>query len=262
MTDSLKQLSPERLPPDLRAALSHKLTALGDDELLLAHRNSEWTGHAPILEEDIALANLAQDELGHAGLWYGLLQELSGDNPDRLVYFRSAPQYRNAQLLELPRGDWALTMLRQYLFDAYEHVYLAALGDSRYTPLTDVTDKMRKEELFHLRHSHTWVERLGLGTPESNRRLQTALGTLWPHAQQLFIPLPDEHVLVEAGILPELRSLKPAWLRHVSLHLQECKLTLPQERGGVTSRAEHTPHLVQLLENLQGVARLEPGGNW
>ena len=116
----------------IQQILTQKLLALADDELILAHRNSEWIGHGPILEEDIALANIAQDELGHANLWYELHQTLTGDEPDDLAFFREADQFRNVQLVELPRGDWAFTMLRQYLFDAYELLLLDQLRHSRY----------------------------------------------------------------------------------------------------------------------------------
>ena len=244
-------------------ALIHKLTALADDEMVLAHRNSEWTGHAPILEEDIALANLAQDELGHATLWYGLRQELDGSDPDEMVYFRTAEAYRNAQMLELPKGDWAFTMLRQYLFDAYEYINLARLSESTYIPITETVAKIRKEEMFHLRHSHAWVERLGLGTSESKRRMQSALETLWPYTKQLFEPSPDEKLLVREGIVPDLAEVEAAWLEHVTPHLKNSGLNIPiNDKSRVTSRAAHTEHLGALLEDLQQVARLEPEGTW
>ena len=133
----------------LKNALVARLTAMADDELILSHRNAEWTGHAPLLEEDIALANLAQDELGHATTIYGLVEELTGESPDKLAFFRDAEAFRNVQLVELPKGDWAFTMLRQYLFDVYEHVLYEALLKSSYQPLADVVTKFRGEELYH-----------------------------------------------------------------------------------------------------------------
>lgn len=247
----------------VKDALIHKLTALADDELVLAHRNSEWTGHAPILEEDIALANLAQDELGHAGLWYNLLQDLDGSDPENMAFFREAAAWRNAQLLELPKGDWAFTMLRQYLFDAYEQVLLARLELSPYRPLADIAAKMRKEERFHLQHTHSWVERLGLGTTESHGRMQRALDELWPYAQQLFISLPDEDILVQESIIPALEELKENWLEQITPHLQTSNLTLPaNSTSPVNSRTEHSEHLPKLLSEMQEVARLEPQGVW
>jgi ring-1,2-phenylacetyl-CoA epoxidase subunit PaaC len=249
--------------PQVKEALVHRLIALADDELLLAHRDSEWTGHAPIIEEDIALANLAQDELGHATLWYGLAEDLGAGNPDKLVYFRGAPEWRNAQILELPKGDWAFTMLRQYLFDAYEHLHLAELTRSSYQPLAEAAQKVRKEEQFHLQHSRTWARRLGLGSEESQQRMQTALDQLWPYAQQLFMPLPDEAVLVAEGIVPEVRGLKDEWLERVREHLEASGLTIPESSSPpATSRTEHSEHLAQLLGELQEVAHYEPEGVW
>lgn len=255
------------MKPELNESLIRKLTALADDELILSHRNSEWTGHAPILEEDIALANIAQDELGHAGLWFELRKALDGSDPDRLVFFRDAPEYRNVQLVELPRGDWAFTMLRQYLFDAYEHVLLEQLTKSTYTPVRETAQKIRKEERFHLQHTHLWVERLGQGTAESNRRLQGALDELWPYAQQLFEALPGEDLLVHEGMTPDPQRVKRAWLELVLPHLAQAEVQVPvqvpaHETRPAHSREEHTEHLSVLLDEMQEVARLEPEAVW
>ncbi len=178
------------LDPCLKEALIAKLTALADDEVVLAQRLSEWVAHAPILEEDIAIANLAQDELGHAKLYLELRQELDGSDPDELVFFRDPLEYQNAILVELPKGDWAFTMVRQYLFDLYENLWLEEARRSAYSPLAEVAERVLKEERFHLRHSALWVERLGLGTEESHARAQKALETLFPYAKQLFAPCP------------------------------------------------------------------------
>ena len=250
------------LSPELRTALIHKLTALADDELILAHRNSEWTGHAPILEEDIALANIAQDELGHASLWYDLRTQLDGSNPDELTFFRDANAYRNAPLLELPRGDWAFTMTRQYLFDQYEYVYLNALTQSTYQPVADVAMKILKEERFHLQHTQVWVKRLALGTTESTRRMQHALNDLWAYAQQLFTPLQHETTLINASIVPDLPQVHQQWLTYVTNHLTTCQLTPPDTTPPNETRYTHTPHLTDLLNTMQSVARNDPQGNW
>ena len=247
---------------EVKTALIRKLTALADDELILAHRNSEWTGHAPILEEDIALANIAQDELGHATLWYGLLEPLDGRDADTFVYTRGPGEWRNAQFVELPKGDWAFTMLRQYLFDMYEQLYLRRLVESSYEPLVEVVQKMLREERFHVQHTHAWVKRLGLGTEESSTRMQRALNELWHYAQQLFIPLEDESELVEEGIFPNLEEVKEVWLAHMKQHLYAADLFIPDEGTPPTSRDSHTQHLSQLVGELQEVARLEPEGTW
>jgi ring-1,2-phenylacetyl-CoA epoxidase subunit PaaC len=249
--------------PELKDALIHKLLALADDELILAHRNSEWTGHAPILEEDIAFSNIAQDELGHAIIWYSLLCDLTGEDADELVFFRQAADFRNAQIVELPKGDWAFTMLRQYLFDAAEMVLLTRLLSSHYQPLAEAAAKMRNEEIYHYRHTTTWIKRLGLGTEESHRRTQVALDQLWPLAGQLFQPLPDESLLVEADFVPDPDGLHQAWLEVVQPFLVAAHLLAPPNSvPAVSGRDQHTDHLTTLLAEMQAVARFDPQAEW
>lgn len=240
-------------------ALIRKLTALADDEIVLAHRDGEWTGHAPILEEDIALANIAQDELGHATLYLGLRSALDGSDPERLAMFRGVGEYTNARLTELPRGDWALTMLRQFLYDAYEALWLEAAQTSTYAPLAEVAHKAVREEKFHLQHTALWVERLALGTPESLRRTQSALDVLWPHAAQLFQPTEGEDELAAAGLLPDLAAVRARWDALMTRHLQDkCGLRVPAAAHPGPARDHHTEHLAPLLAEMQGVARQHP----
>ena len=246
----------------LTATLAAKLLAMADDELILGHRLSEWTGHAPILEEDIAFANIAQDEIGHAVIWYTIRQELVNESPDQLAFFRDAADYQNAQLVELPKGDWAFSMLRQYLFDTFEMLNLTQLQQSSYQPISEAAAKMRPEELYHYRHTHAWMKRLGLGTDESNQRSQDALEQLWPYMAQLFAPLPNEALLVEVGFVPDLDELYQAWSHLVFPFLKEIGLFLPTSSHPTPSRSEHTPHLQILLTDMQEVARLEPEATW
>lgn len=248
---------------ELQGALIRRLTALADDELILAHRDGEWTGHAPILEEDIAIANIAQDELGHAVLLYGLRAELDDADPDRLAFFRDAQAFACAPLVELPRGDWAFTMVRQYLFDAYEGVMLDELAESRHPPLAAAAATMRREERFHLRHSALWVERLGLGTEESAGRARRALDTLWPYALGLFAPLDGDALLAAEGVFPDLNGLQESWLERVTAHLDASALPPPAapSRLGV-GRGRHTEHLSRLLSEMQSVARGDPQAAW
>jgi ring-1,2-phenylacetyl-CoA epoxidase subunit PaaC len=251
------------MTPERRNALAAKLLALADDELILGHRHSEWAGHGPILEEDIAFANLALDEMGHATLWYEAYQELTGEEPNKIVFFRDAAGFRNVQMVELPNGDWAFSMLRQYLFDTAEMVQLSRLVESSYEPIAAAAAKIRLEELYHLRHTSQWVKRLGLGTEESNGRMQRALNELWPYAQQLFVPLPDESLLIEAGMVRETAELYQQWLPTVRDHLTNAGLTIPHaDRPSTTSRTEHTSHLTALLAEMQMVARLDPQAKW
>lgn len=250
--------------PVVTAALAERLLAMADDELILAHRNSEWAGHAPILEEDIAFSNIALDEMGHAAIWYGLRQELTGDDPDRLVFFRHAGEYRNVQMVELPKGDWAFSMLRQYLFDAAEKVALSHLRASSHQPLAGAAAKIQIEEIYHLRHTGLWLKRLGLGTEDSHGRLQAALDTLWPYARQLFVPLPGDAALVRAGIIPDAALLWREWEDMVRPFLIECDLAIPEDalpRRDI-SRTEHTESLMALLAEMQAVARTDPTAEW
>jgi ring-1,2-phenylacetyl-CoA epoxidase subunit PaaC len=245
------------LTPTQTEILIRKLTALADDEIILAHRDAEWTGHAPILEEDIALANIAQDELGHAGMYLELRRALDGSDADRLAYFRDADEYRCVRLVELPKGDWAFTMLRQFLFDACEALWLSAAQSSSYAPLAEVAAKAVREEKFHLQHTALWVERLALGTDESRRRTQNALNELWPYVAQLFQPMPGEADLVVARIVPELEKVHASWESFVLPHLTEkCGLSLPDLFDAPQSgRDTHTDHLAPLLAEMQSVAR-------
>ncbi|MFO7663080.1 MAG: 1,2-phenylacetyl-CoA epoxidase subunit PaaC [Chloroflexota bacterium] len=250
--------------PALQTALAERLLAMADDELILAHRNSEWVGHGPILEEDIAFSNIALDEMGHASIWYGLRQQLTGDDPDRLIFFRHAGAYRNVQMIELPKGDWAFSMLRQYLFDAAERVTLAHLVASSYQPVAEAAAKIKTEEIYHLRHTGMWLQRLGLGTDESHDRTQAALDTLWPYARQLFVPLPGDGLLVQDEIIPDAEMLQREWEDMVRPFLDECNFTVPDDalpRRDIP-RTEHTEHLMDLLAEMQAVARLDPAAEW
>jgi ring-1,2-phenylacetyl-CoA epoxidase subunit PaaC len=245
-------------------ALREFLTALADDELLLGHRNSEWTGHAPILEEDIAFSNLAQDELGHALAWYTLAHALGASDPDHAVFFRDAPDFRNATLVELPRGDWAFTVVRQYLFDAAEQVRYAALAESAHRPIADTVAKLRREERYQ--HSRGWAQRLGDATEESHRRMQDALKLAWPHALGLFEPTIVEEVLVEVGVKPAEIALREQWLAQVVPVLEAATLVIPtpaNDSTGLGGRfGRHTAHLAELLNEMQKVARMEPEAIW
>jgi ring-1,2-phenylacetyl-CoA epoxidase subunit PaaC len=249
------------------AALAQYLIALADDELVLGHRNSEWAGHAPILEEDIAFANIALDEIGHSRLWYELAADLVGADrerfPDQQVYFRTASDFRCLQFVELPKGDWAFSMLRQYLFDVFEEKRLKATLESSHKPLASIAKKIGTEEMYHLRHTRAWVTRLGQGTDESNRRMQKALDELWPYAQGLGAPLPGELELLGESIVPGTSSLFDIWATEVSAFLKEAGLQAPQADNDVESdRAVHSEFFDVMIKDLQEVAQLDPEAKW
>lgn len=251
---------------ELRSALAGYLLGLADDELILAHRDSEWTGHAPIIEEDIAFSNIALDEMGHAQIWYRLHAELVDEDPDSypdwLVFQREAPFFRNVRLVELPNGDWARTILRQYLFDALETERLPGLEGSDFAPLAQAATKVAAEELYHLRHSEAWLRRLGRGTEESHRRMQRALDDLWGPAQQLSQAGEKEERLIDAKLVPAAASVRDRWLERVLPALEEAGLAPPDEEGRLRTRREHSEDLLSILSELQQVARALPGADW
>lgn len=253
------------LDPELEVSLHDYLLCMADDELILGHRDSEWCGHAPILEEDIAFANIALDEIGHAAIWYSLAAEIAGEDPDEYpdqkIFFRDPGEFRNCQFVEQPKGDWAFSMLRQYLFDQAEKVWLVALRRSAYPPLAEAAAKINTEEIYHLRHTQAWIKRLGLGTRESHRRLQEALNKLWPFASQLFVRVPED-ALVQAGLVPAEESLRKEWESLVVPYLEICDLVIPEAEQFMSPRDQHTDHLKTLVIEMQSVARLEPGGKW
>jgi len=259
-------LEVSQLHPRLRAALDSKLLRLADDEFILGHRNSELTGHGPILEEDIAFANLALDELGHGILWYRIVAQLRGKDletyPDKLVYQRAAAEFHNADVVALPHTDWAFSMLRQFLFDAYESIHVPAFSTSTFPPIAEAAAKIKQEEVYHLYHTRTWVKRLGLGTDESQRRMQTALDQLWLPVQQLFAPGPDEALLVEAGITPDLRTIHGKWSETVVPFLESCSLVVPKSAVLDVRQPADRARMTALIDELQEVSRFAPGAVW
>lgn len=258
-----------------RAALAELLLALADDEFVTGYANSEWTGIAPILEEDIAFSSLAQDELGHARLFYELLAELRGGavSPDEIAYDRPPEGFRNAQLAERPRGDWAYSVSRQFLYDTADYVRLECLLGSRYTPLAQAAASVIREERYHLLHAHTWLARLAAGDTARERQ-HAAFTALWPDALGLFEPLPGEAALVESGIQPApAAALCQRWLEQIEPMLRQLGLPWPFAQraagwepllaphyGGRAGR--HSREFAQLYDTITSVRRLEPGAQW
>jgi len=245
------------------------LLRLGDDRLVLGHRLSEWCGHAPILEEDIALANVALDLLGQATLFLHRAGEVEGKgrDEDALAYFREAVEFRNCLLVEQPNGDFAFTMARQFLFDVYAVVTLDALSRSTDAELAAIAAKSLKEAKYHVRHSGEWMLKLGDGTDESHRRVQRALDELWRFTPELFVADGVAARLAALGVAPDLPALRPRWETLVREVVERATLTLPHEsshsphlRGGRAGM--HTEHLGHLLAELQIVARSHPGASW
>lgn len=239
---------------------------LGDTCLVLAQRLGEWCGHAPALEEDIALANIALDVLGHARALLTRAGELegAGRDEDHLAYLRDASEFRNLLLVELPNGDFGQTLLRQLFYDAYAVELWAALAGSTDSGLAGVAGKAAKESAYHLRHSTSWVVRLGDGTEESHARMLQALEALWPYAGEAFLDDDADRAAADAGVAPLPSTLEPAWRARVGRALEEATLPVPPDpwwqRGGRAGR--HTEHLGYLLAELQVVRRAHPGASW
>jgi ring-1,2-phenylacetyl-CoA epoxidase subunit PaaC len=242
------------------------LLRLGDDRLVLGHRLSEWCGHGPILEEDIAVANFALDLIGAANMFLGLAGQVEGKgrDADALAFFRDNTRFRNALLVELPRGDFGFTMLRQFLFDAFSVVQLDALASCGHAELAAIAAKSLKEDKYHLRHSSEWVVRLGDGTEESHRRVQDALNTLWRFTGELFERDAIDTAVEAHGVVFDHDAAKARWDAIVHDVLKRATLEVPPVKlmasGG--RRGRHTEHLGHLLSVMQSVARAHPGATW
>jgi ring-1,2-phenylacetyl-CoA epoxidase subunit PaaC len=233
---------------------------------VLGHRLSEWCGHAPMLEEDIALANIALDLIGQARPLYAYAAELEGEgrNEDKLAYLRDASQYRNVLLVEQPNGDFAVTIVRQFLYAAFMAPFWRLLAGSRDATFAAIAAKAEKEAAYHLRHSAEWLIRLGDGTPESHARAQAALDELWMYTGELFEADAIERGLIERGVALDPQTLRPEWDETVDRVLGEATLKRPpdgwMQTGGRTGR--HSEHLGFILADMQFLQRAYPGATW
>lgn len=245
---------------------SNYLLRLGDDRLILGHRMSEWCGHGPILEEDIALANIALDLIGQANLMLEVAakEEGQGRSADALAYFREGVEFRNALIMELPRGDFAFTTARQFLVSVFEVLHLERLQASKHRDLAGIAAKAFKETRYHARHSADWMLKLGDGTLESHQRVQAAIDELWRFTGELFESDEVERPLVADGVAVDRAMLREPWREEVTRILKAATLTVPDDgfmqRGGREGR--HTEHLGHLLAEMQIVARSFPGADW
>jgi ring-1,2-phenylacetyl-CoA epoxidase subunit PaaC len=220
--------------PDPRVTL---LLALADDELILGHRHTEWTGWAPYLEEDLAFSSIGQDEIGHARLLYELTEPLTGRDPDALAFGRAPADYRNAILCERPNGEWGYTMARQWLYDEADDVRLAVLEASSFADLASAVRTIRLEERYHLEHAREWFGRLAGGSVEARQRFAHGLEAALPEAMALFEALPDEDAVLADGVLPRSHEdLLAEWLERVGRDLEQASLdwvlTAHQKAGG------------------------------
>lgn len=247
-------------------SLFEYLIRLGDDSLILGHRMSEWCGHGPILEEDIAMTNISLDLIGQATnlLKYAGEVEGKGRDEDELAFLRFDRDYKNVLLVEQPNGDFGMTMMRQFLFDAYRKPLFEALVNSSDEQLSAIAVKSLKETKYHLKHSAEWVIRLGDGTEESKQRVQESLDTIWRYTDELFFTDDIEKELLENGMSADLEEIKVAWMETVNQVLSEATLNIPdhgwQHDGG--RRGMHSEHLGYILTELQYMQRAYPGMEW
>lgn len=290
--------TPQAIPPTLRQPLARLLLSLADDEFILGYWDSEWTGVAPILEEDVACSSIAQDEIGHARLFYEETAAIIGTTADQLAYGRQPAEYRQAQLVERNRGNWAFTIARQYLYDTADNVRLKSLKDSAYLPLAQNVSKIQREEVYHLMHTATWLDRLAstyvtgdtaadnnTSNDTAHTLLTAALDSLWPDAIGLFEPFEDEELLLEAGILSRSsKQLEQEWLESIEATFDRARLPFPfievapasniiqqaisyvyqptiQPRYG-GRQGQHVQDFMELWEQMTMVYRLDPQAQW
>jgi ring-1,2-phenylacetyl-CoA epoxidase subunit PaaC len=280
----------------MTAALIQYTLHLADDSLILGHRNSEWTGHGPILEQDIALSNIALDLIGQARNFYQYAAELinagqagsSAGTPeltdasshrttltlsdvppgqvteDQLAYLRDGWDFRNCLLVEQSNGDWAKTILRQFFFSAYQTALYERLAQGRDKTLAAIAAKSHKEGIYHLRWSSEWVIRLGDGTEESHTRMNNALDDLWKFTGELHTAAPYELETAAKGISPDLSALRPLWEEKVKEVFDEAGIPYPSsvwmQTGGKEGR--HTEQLGYVLAEMQFLQRAYPGCEW
>jgi len=237
-----------------------------DDALILGHRLSEWCGHAPMLEEDMALANMGLDLIGQARELYTYAAKVEGasNDEDKFAYLRDVRQYRNLLLVEQPNGDFARTIVRQFFYSAFADPYWRAMMASKDETLAAIAAKSEKESAYHLRHASEWVIRLGDGTEESHRRAQVAVDDLWAFTGEMFHTDASDAELIASGVAVDPETLRQTWQRTVADVLAVATLEVPKgewmQKGG--RAGHHSEHLGHLLSELQSLQRSFPGATW
>jgi ring-1,2-phenylacetyl-CoA epoxidase subunit PaaC len=237
---------------------------MADDEFVIGFSDSEWTGIAPLLEEDVAMSSLAQDELGHAAALYALLGEMTGTDADALAYDREPAEYRHCRLLDHGRGDWAMTIARRFLYDSADVIRLEALAEGSWLPLTELVGKLVREERYHRMHAGAWLDRLARSDGEPRERLLAALAELAPDAATVFTPLDGEADLVSSRIIEApMSDLEGRWRASIAPVFANLALPMPPpahqpERG----RLDHGADFTWLWGEFTSVRRADPGATW
>jgi ring-1,2-phenylacetyl-CoA epoxidase subunit PaaC len=247
-------------------ALKEFLYKVADDQLILGHRNSEWTGFGPLLEEDIAFSSMAQDKVGQSQALYEILHTLGEQNPDTVAFMRNANQFHNCILTELPNGEYDFSLIRHFLYDTALAIRFDMLTKSSFKPLAELATKIRGELKYHTLHANTWVKQLGSATAESIERLQKSLEYSLPFALGIFEKSPYEKDIITAGIFEGEEVLKSVWIKKVEEIISQTKLHLPDvsslkavEGGRV---GKHSEHLQPLLDEMSEVFKIDPTAEW
>lgn len=239
---------------------------LGDTSLILAQRLSEWTGHGPFLEEDLALTNITLDIFGRGKslLEYAAKIEGKGKTEDDLAFFRNDREYFNALITELPNGDYAKTMIRQTIIDCFDLLFYTELAKCKDVTLAGIAEKSIKEITYHKRHSFSWVNRFGNGTEESLSRLQNGLNEIWPYVGELFEMNEVDATLIKEGIAVDLNVLKPLWEKEINQLFIKANLVLPESTYSQTGSRKglHSEHLSYILAEMQSIPRMHPEAKW
>ena len=247
-------------------ALKDLLYKIADDQLIIGHRNSEWIGLGPILEEDIAFASMAQDKIGQSLAFYELLHQLGEADPDTVAFSRNASQFHNCTFVELPIGEYDFSLTRHFLFDTADYLRFELLSESSYKPLKQVATKFKGETRYHIMHADLWMKQLGTGTPESIERMQKALNDALPYALGIFEHSEFEEDLIESGIFPGETVLKNLWQSQIEQVLNQTEISLPDwniltpQTGG--RYGQHTDHLQPLLDEMSEVINIDPSADW
>ncbi|RAV98312.1 1,2-phenylacetyl-CoA epoxidase subunit PaaC [Pseudochryseolinea flava] len=247
-------------------ALKELLYKIADDQLILGHRNSEWTGFGPLLEEDIAFSSMAQDKIGQSYALYQMLHHAGEQAPDTVAFMRHADQFHNCVLVELPNGEYDFSLIRHFLFDTAEALRFDMLTRSSFEPLADLAKKIKGELRYHTLHANTWIKQLGNATPESIARLQTSLNYALPYALGIFEPSPNENIIMDAGFFQGEASLQAEWQSRVISILEQTQLNLPDWKtvtpilGGRIGK--HSQHLQPLLDEMSEVFKIDPTAEW
>jgi len=247
-------------------AIKELLYKMADDLLIIGHRNSEWTGLGPILEEDIAFSSMAQDKIGQAGALFEILHQLGEDEPDTNAFMRDANKMHCAQFVELPNGEYDFSVMRHFLYDHADQLRFEMLANSSFEPLAQVAKKIKGELKYHVFHANTWVVKLGNGTEESKARMQTALNESWNYALGMFEEGDFEKELQNDNIFEGEETLKNRWMANIIPFIEKANLKIPNTKtwdpilGG--RKGYHTDYLQQLVEEMGEVFRLDPTAQW